>query len=331
MLFCMILKGYPHMLHRSRKCKQVSESRLVLQNPYAHLNGEGGFDSASNRHEQCLSSQVSADRLRLGNQYAHIDNVDPPRAELTEAALGNDDSSREPQLAMHKRGRDHLIELEATKLHKILWRRRHELWPNGVPTDPVAILNPEIALNLIGFDFDLSETLGSRSIGSRNLEVAGILDRYSKRVSVSGRLPTTTRKFTTAHELGHAILHTGVLMHRDRPLDGSQRNQGKRERIEIEADKFATVFLMPEKLVKARFEELFLCDIFFIDESTAFALDPSGSLQLLAGKKTVRELTRILASAQSFNGRHFPSLAEQFRVSVEAMAIRLEELDLIDQ
>jgi len=45
---------------------------------------------------------------------------------------------------------------------------------------------------------------------------------------------------------------------------------------------------------------------------------------------SLRQLARILASARSYNGRHFPSLADQFHASVEALAIRLEELALID-
>ena len=38
---------------------------------------------------------------------------------------------------------------------------------------------------------------------------------------------------------------------------------------------------------------------------------------------------RTLASAESFNGNHFDSLAKQFRVSPIAMAIRLKELGIV--
>ena len=37
----------------------------------------------------------------------------------------------------------------------------------------------------------------------------------------------------------------------------------------------------------------------------------------------------VLAAAECFDGTHFHSLAKQFGVSVEAMAIRLEELKLL--
>ncbi len=119
-------------------------------------------------------------------------------------------------------------------------------------------------------------------------------------------------------------------MHRDRPLDGSQVDRGGRDHIEIDADKFASFFLMPEKLLRTRFRRLFLCEKFTVNEATAFALDPSGKHQLLWRGKTRRELARILAGSTSYNGQNFSSLAEQFKVSIEAMAIRIEELDLLD-
>ena len=119
-------------------------------------------------------------------------------------------------------------------------------------------------------------------------------------------------------------------MHRDRPLDGPGQERGVRDKIEREADKFASFFLMPENLVRNRFREFFLCDKFALNEDTIFALDPSGSMRLQDCKKTLRELARILTDADSYNGRHFNSLADQFHVSVEAMAIRLEELELLE-
>jgi Zn-dependent peptidase ImmA (M78 family) len=42
-----------------------------------------------------------------------------------------------------------------------------------------------------------------------------------------------------------------------------------------------------------------------------------------------RDLSRMLARVDRFDGRQIDSLTSQFRVSVEAMAIRLEELNLV--
>jgi hypothetical protein len=72
------------------------------------------------------------------------------------------------------------------------------------------------------------------------------------------------------------------------------------------------------------------CLLFELNDTTAFALDPSGTKNLLQGKKSLRDISRILAKTESFNGIHFRSLADQFYVSVEAMAIRLEELVLLE-
>jgi len=119
-------------------------------------------------------------------------------------------------------------------------------------------------------------------------------------------------------------------MHRDRPMDGSEQERGSRDKFEKEADKFATFFLMPEKLVVERFRQAFLCDRFVFNDETAIALNMPGVHSPESGCKSLRELARILANARYFNGRHFPSLADRFGVSVEAMAIRLEELKLLD-
>jgi hypothetical protein len=45
--------------------------------------------------------------------------------------------------------------------------------------------------------------------------------------------------------------------------------------------------------------------------------------------KARRDLSRLLAGTEHYDGRHFESLAARFRVSQETMAIRLEELALL--
>ena len=51
-----------------------------------------------------------------------------------------------------------------------------------------------------------------------------------------------TIKFTIAHELGHALLHPNMVLHRDRPMDGSKSLQSKDYK-ELQANKFAAYFL----------------------------------------------------------------------------------------
>ncbi|MBT3046180.1 MAG: ImmA/IrrE family metallo-endopeptidase [Candidatus Thiodiazotropha sp.] len=309
--------------------KQISENRRLLQNPYAYLDGEGGYDAAP-KVVEASAAQIAANRRLLGDQYAFLDDTGGLSGEIPVAASKSAQVPNTKWSAHAKRPGYQGIEQAAKKLQENIWQRRHDLWPDGVPDDPVELLDPAIALNLIEFDFDLEETLGQYSSNGETFEVAGIIDRTDKRVLISRQMPFNTRRFTAAHELAHAVLHEGVRMHRDRPLDGSGQESGARGKIEKEADKFATFFLMPENLVRARFRQFFLSDKFALNEATIFALDPSGSLGLQDGKKTLRQLSRILAKSESFNGRHFRSLADQFHVSVETMAIRLEELGLLE-
>jgi Zn-dependent peptidase ImmA (M78 family) len=188
-----------------------------------------------------------------------------------------------------------------------------------------------IALRWLGCDCDYDESLGRFKAKGKSIEVAGIMDRNNKRVRISREFPVNIRNFTAAHELGHIVLgHEGSGLHRDKPLDGSGKD-GSRPTQEIEADKFATFFLMPEKLVKKAFKRLFGTECFALTEATMFALAGNDSMELQARCKTRRDLSRILAGAERYNGVRFVSLANQFHVSNEAMAIRLEELDLVDR
>jgi hypothetical protein len=60
------------------------------------------------------------------------------------------------------------------------------------------------------------------------------------------------------------------------------------------------------------------------------ALDPSGTKKLREKCKSSIKLAMTLASTEIYNRRHVKPLAEQFNVSVTAMAIRLTELDLFE-
>src|SRR5690606_12973704 len=128
------------------------------------------------------------------------------------------------------------------------------------------------------------------------------------------------QRFTAAHELGHCLLHAGITLHRDRPLDGSRRSSSRDIR-EQEADWFSAFFLMPRKPIQQLFHKMFRTDEFVLNDNTAFALRPGQTTQLRAECQDLRSLSRILASAEQYDGVHFNSLASIFGVSVEAMAI----------
>ena len=87
---------------------------------------------------------------------------------------------------------------------------------------------------------------------------------------------------------------------------------------------------MPSIDVRRIFHELFRVEQFHITDDTAFNLI-SGSVEELKAKcKDLRSLARTLASTEYYGGQSFNSIAQRFKVSDEAMAIRLEELELLE-
>lgn len=306
------------MKYSKASYKQIGISRKLLQDPYAHLNGDGVLEALA---------KVNSDQLL--HPYAYIEDSDAymPRNDQQPVPDGY---VKDSYAASRISKQYSWIEEKVRDIHLDIWGKRHELWPEGVPVDPVALLDPDMASKCIGYDFHLAEFLGEvHNVGTEK-EIAGVIDRIGKRISVSRRFDVSTRRFTAAHELGHALLHQEARMHRDRPINGVRQSREPRDTMEIEADKFAAYFLMPEKLVRARFKMVFGdVDVFVLTDDTGFALDPGNSMDLLNARKTLRDLSRVLASADYYNGRHMNSLSAQFGVSVETMAIRIEELGLV--
>ena len=304
----------------SKSLDQITKSRRLLQNPYAYLDACGSSSASEGGRQpaRLLGEKITESRRLLEDPYAYL------------ADGGNFSAlSHYAPLEVTKKPHHYSsieIEQKVKELHRKIWQGKEHIWGHAAPSDPIDMLDPSVALRLIGYDYDLDETLGQYHSNGRMIEVAGTIDRVSKRVRISRQFPHNVRIFTAAHELGHALLHVARGLHRDRPLDGTTLSRGA---IEIEADKFATYFLMPEKLVRTRFANYFATDYFNVNEETVFALSRSSPSDFQKKCKTLRDLSRILASAEYYNGLRFVSIASQFRVSIEAMAIRLEELGLL--
>jgi Zn-dependent peptidase ImmA (M78 family) len=316
---------------------RIIEDRRIKQNPYAHLNEHGGYSALppmSAHLEDASPEQIRQSRLLLADPYAHLDESGDFSALTNQTAI-QDSGSTVTQSAtislqeINPIPKDHYsddeLELIARNLQAKLWRERNKIWPGSALSNPIKILDPEVALKAVGYHFELAETLGQIPHQGKQIEVAGTIDKNSKHVRISRRFSPFIRSFTAAHELGHALLHKASGLHRDKPIDGTSLS---RSSVEIQADKFATYFLMPQKQVRNIFKQLFLADNFMLNEATAFAL---GCDYETLEKKTLRELSKTLASAQRFNRVNFVSMADQFQVSIEAMAIRLEELGLIQE
>jgi Zn-dependent peptidase ImmA (M78 family) len=223
------------------------------------------------------------------------------------------------------------IECKAQELQVHIWQQRRRLWPEGIPC-PVDMLDPEIAANVLGVNFEYHEELGRFGFHGTRFEIAGLLDRQACKIAVSRKFSPETIRFTGAHEIGHWLLHPGQVMHRDRPIKGLDSETSSRAPQEKDADYFAACFVMPRRLVTTAFESTFSVNVPFIfDDATAFRLCPNDPDSLLRPDSGSLDRALSLASAQSYGGRYFKSLSKQFRVSVTTMAIRLNELELIQE
>jgi len=220
------------------------------------------------------------------------------------------------------------IEKKAHDLHKDIWQEKASLWPEGAP-EPIGMLEPQVAARILDVDFYIEVSLGQFGDSGNPFEVAGAINRQKRTISVSQQFQPDIMRFTGAHEIGHWILHHDEVMHRDRPINGSKV---ARELKEKEADYFAACFLMPAKLLRSKIKQTFGMELpIRVDENIAFWLCPNEPDDLVRPTAGSDARERVFASAKSFRGRHFVSLAEQFRVSPAAMAIRLKEIGTFEQ
>jgi Zn-dependent peptidase ImmA (M78 family) len=223
------------------------------------------------------------------------------------------------------------IQEAARALQADAWKQRKLLLPYHDPK-PLELLEPALFAQILGVDYQELSDLGNQlfSFRGKRFKVAGLLDRQANKIAISTEHSTATQRFTAAHELGHWCLHPNELMYRDMALNGSSGNMVKPP-VEQEADFFAACLLMPEKLMRLAMKELFQVDEALIFHGgTAFQISPQHSDRLLAAGSETLERELAVANCRSFGGRAFDSLAEIFRVSPTAMALRLKELKLIE-
>lgn len=112
-------------------------------------------------------------------------------------------------------------------------------------------------------------------------------------IGVNSHHPPTRKRFTIAHELGHLLLHSKSGVHVDEAvvqMRDARASAGVDEE-EMEANRFAAELLMPRSFLE---EDLVALGTIFADDERAIA-----------------------------------SLAKRYKVSTQAMAIRLSVLNLI--
>lgn len=312
----------------------LSMSREAYRNPYAHIEEleQDYLGEEGKLHRPKAASPAAPSPEVFHNPYIFVNNEDSEVESVPKArSLGmNEPLALTPApytTAKKPTYSDKDIQNIVTSLHRHIWVNRKAIWGSEVPKDPVEMLDPRVVANLLGFSYRDESGIGVHQTNDGDAAVAGLIDDSEKTIYISAQFKPKVRRFTAAHEIGHAALHDlQGAMHRDRP-DDHQRS--KRDSKEREADRFATYFLMPENLVVARFLEAFYARPFKITSETAFALGFKNANELAKKCRTRRELSQLLASTERYNFEHFESLANQFNVSTEAMAIRIEELDLV--
>ncbi len=87
---------------------------------------------------------------------------------------------------------------------------------------------------------------------------------------------------------------------------------------------------MPELQVRKEFAKRFGEGPLALNEHTAFGLTAEPLPVFSKRIRELRDFSRIIASANGFLGFDLQPLSKGFGVSVEAMAIRLEELNLVN-
>lgn len=224
---------------------------------------------------------------------------------------------------------DQQIEQEARTLQTEVWKSRKILHPKH-SGDPLELLEPRLLAQVLGIDYHEISGLSDQCFPFRgkHFTTAGLIDRQQNLIAVEANLSLEHRRFTGIHECGHVVLHADVIVHRDRPIDGAPVNFVRPPK-EKQADRFAAAFLMPEKQVRTKFEDRFGSQRFSFSDAHVFHLYGHLADQVGAGDKQSLSRELALANSRSFNRLRFSSLAETFRVSPMAMALRIRELDLI--
>lgn len=221
------------------------------------------------------------------------------------------------------------IEAQARLLQVEVWNSRDLLYTVAEPP-PLQVLSPENAARICGLEYEYRPNLDAEGDKS-NFKAAGMLDRGRGIISISTEFSYETQRFTGGHEIGHFVLHTELgfrYAHRDRPLiDGL--GGPVRSQIEREADYFSACFLAPRKLVLQEFQKRFGRIPLTLTEHLAFHLRGKHAHLLLTASPGSIDFAVAVAGAKSLDGRHFPSMAKHFGLSVPAMAVRLRELGLI--
>jgi len=278
------------------------------------------------------TQKIKKRRKKLKEEFIRLTEENNQRIDSLEEEADRKNELNAEVLQLKKRhyGQDNISDSELEKLARdvqlLLWNYKDIVWRGNPPSNIIGLIKPKKVIRLLKYAYKEVDTLG---VTEFNEEIGGLINNYREEIIISKMYTPEERSFTSAHELGHAFLHDKIELHRDKPLNNHGSKQ-RRKKTEIEADKFAAFFLMPEKQVKQIFFQLFGLNKFIINEQTVFALTNSNIRNFRNEVKTKRDLSRKIAKSNFFNFKPFMPLNKIFNVSIEAMAIRLEELNIVE-
>jgi hypothetical protein len=221
-----------------------------------------------------------------------------------------------------------LIRECARKLTIELWRLLQKRHGKSLSALEILPIEPRlIAPELLGLTYDEPYEIGS--VGG--VEIAGLVERETKRVVISQKLPAEVRRFTGAHEVAHWVLHPAAMALRESPATDRALRSPFRTAREREADLFAADLVMPVKAVEEAYAKLFGAplDGSRIDQDQAFCLTNGNRTAADLAQMTAEERARLIADSYSLVDRHARSLAEIFGVSTNTMAYQLLDIGLV--
>jgi Zn-dependent peptidase ImmA (M78 family)/formiminotetrahydrofolate cyclodeaminase len=219
------------------------------------------------------------------------------------------------------------IESLAEKVHEIANTHSKVIWGMKDPETQMELIDPQrILRKACGYQV--------RSLGESDAKAnpkfitAGIIDQSKRMVLLYNGVDSNVQNFTAAHELGHALMHNQTVLHRDRPIDGTKMD--KLNPIEYQANRFAGYYLMPSDLVREAFKNIFGTSVVKFDENAAKGIFNRELSEMRKSIKDRRAYSREVAGLDFVRGKSVQSISRFFNVSIETMAIRLEELGLVE-
>jgi len=213
------------------------------------------------------------------------------------------------------------LEGDVRRLHERLWVEARRAGYTGADR-LFASIDPYFAAEMLGYSVEFSSDQREDLTCTKRQGIVATLDNKRRNIWVRSSQNDPEKRFCVAHELGHLVRHPGISFHRDRTA-GFLSN--RRPPMELEADRFASNFLMPARLVRNEFEGRF-GDIRSINrDDLMFYLGLQGKRR----PTSIRDWSLALATARRVAARRFEPLNVVFSVSGLAMAIRLEELGLV--